>query len=761
MNKIKLSVLLVIFFLVNSTNAQVSKWIDVGKIEAEIFDDGIQSATNKPMSHVIYPRGSRVTLWDYSESTTYFPGGIMRNASTLVGHRDWTDTTGKLWPYYITGHCNGESYGHGDPYQFNIPDESGYTIHRYYRYPPPQIIIDGMHVEKPFPTYGDAVAPEEIWGTADMMVECHYRLSNGMDVYQRNLAWSQPEHDDYIIWDLTFFNTGNTDRDVDIELPGQTLDSVVIMKHHEAVPNGGMFPYGTWCGVTEDQNTRLSYPQDDDSLRMSYYALSRKAGHDYDCYGGKCNIAWGGDPDSINGTRWTGHVTLFAPKNSSVPQSHPILDVSESNDPAQPSMFSTIEDWKDLLSNLEDLHDTTDYRVPYRCMRKGIWGYEDTTLSENYAAQHMNILYDVYDSTATGEKTWYDIPQDRIQECDPALGHYEARSLPYYDFSVQPKFSVGPYNLEYADTIRFVYAVAVGSIDKKSAWQLSKMWSEGNSRNFGWLSEMDSSEIREEYVKRDPVAEIYGEIDPSPIWRGGGLNAMAKDYVVATGRDSLFNNGMNAQRNFNQNYNIPTSPAPPSIFEINSGTNAVHLGWNYEDPPVDLAGFKIYRAIGSTKYCLIDGDSVIGDWILLDNLSPLDSSYVDSFVRGGIDFYYAITAVGTNGIESGKYLTMMPEGKPVQAGLEIEEYSFGGMEISGFVFSKSISIKYVLPEDLNVSLLMFDLAGRYVETFLSEESQDAGEYTMELKPKHLPSGVYFLNMKAGNNIDCKKCILLE
>jgi hypothetical protein len=663
MKRRKLLILLFAFLLANFLGAQVNKSIDVGRLEAVVFDDGIQSTTNKPMSHVIYPRGSLVTLWDYVETTTFMPGGIMRNAGTLVGHRNWTDTTGKIWPYHITGHCHGESYGPGDPYQFSIPDEMGYTIHRYYRYPPPQIIIDGMHVERPFPLSGDAVAPEEIWGTADMMVQCHYRLSNGMDVYQRNLAWSQPDHDDYIIWDLTFINTGNTDKDEEIELPDQTLDSVVILKHYEGIPNGGMFPYGSWCGVTEDHNTRLSYPQDDDSLRMSYYALSRKAGHDYDVYGGKCSIAWGGDPDSVNGTRWPGHVTLFAPKNTSVPQTHPISDVSASNDPAQPSMYSTIEEGIGI-GNLEDAQDTSDFRLPYYRMRKGIWGYEDTSLQENEAAQHMNILYDVYDTTATGAKTWYDIPQDRIQENSLSLGHYEARSLPYYDFSTQPKFSIGPYNMEFGDTLRFVYAVAVGSIDPKGAKLLSRMYARGNARNFLWLAEMDSAEIREEYTNRDPVAEIYGEDDPSVIWRGGGLNDMAKDYVVSTGRDSLFINGMRAQRNFNQNYEIPASPNPPSVFEVWSRPNAIELRWSYEAgyEPDNLAGFKIYRARGGTTFGITEDSTITGDWELIDSLGPEANSLDDiEGITSGFDYYYTITAVSTSGLESGKWLTMTQE----------------------------------------------------------------------------------------------------
>jgi hypothetical protein len=560
------------------------------------------------------------------------------------------------------------------------------------------------------------------------------------------------------VWDLTFVNTGNTDPDDDIELPGQTLDSVIIMKHYEALPNAGLYPFGSWAGVTEDHNTRLSYPQDDDSLRINYVALARKRDHTHDSYGDRCEKDWGGNPDLEDGCRWMGHAILFAPKNADVPQGYPISDIAGSNDPAQPSMHSTIEDFYNILSYLGNLADSNDHKEPYRCMRKGIHGYDDTTGQECTNVYDMSNLYDVYDTTATGASTYYDQPQDRMGELDISRGHYLPRDWAYYTFCTNPKFTIGPYNMDYGDTIRFVYAVVAGSVSRKTTYLLSAARANWQARNYEWLSGMDSATIREEYEKRDPPAELYGD----QVYMWGGLNEIATDYVISTGKDSLFNNGMAAQRNFNLNYEIPASPAPPSVFRIDPGANAIYLSWEY-DPgfePVDLAGFKIYRATGSTEYSLVGADTV-GNWVLLDSISPLDTSYVDAYVPGGIDFYYAITAVGNNGIESGIYLTMMPEGFPVWAGIDDKEYSFGGMELSSSVFSKSLAVKYTLGKKLTVTLSMYNLAGQCVETFLSGENQEAGEYNLELTPKSLPSGIYFLHIKAGEHSDCKKCVLLE
>jgi hypothetical protein len=627
--------------------------IDAGKLQAKIFDDGIQSR-NYTIWHCSYRRGNYFApMWDII-TPVYVRDEILNSAGTYVGNRNWTDTLGNFWPYHVTGHGNYESIPDSNTHQFNVPDEMGFTIRRFFSYPPTQIIVDGQHMELPFGLLGDEVAPEKVWGTADVMVECHYRLSNGMDVYQRNLAWSQPGHDDYVIWDLTFINTGNTDADTLIELPGQNLDSVIITKHYDAMPNAGNYPFGSWAGVTENHNSRLSYPLLGDSLRINYIALARKAGHTHDSWGDVCELDWGGDPNLEDGCCWTGQAILFAPKNTKCKQTYPIPDIRASNDPSQPSMHSTIEGFG--VSNLDSLVDTTDHREPYRCMRMGIHGYDDTTIAECQNVYDMNNVYDVYDTTAMGAPTYYDQPQDRMGELDLARGQIFPRNWDYYLFSTTPKFTIGPYNMEFGDTIRFVYAVVAGSIHRKTTYLLSATRASDSARYYEWVSGMDSATIRQEYEKRDPVAELYGDV----VYMGGGLNEIATDYVISTGKDSLFNNGMAAQHNFNMNYNIPASPAPPSVFEVSSRPDMIELDWSYDPAylPSDLAGFKIYRAKGGTEYTKWAGE-VSGDWQLIDSVGPSERNYEDTVgLEFDNDYCYSITAVSTAGIESGRFLTM-------------------------------------------------------------------------------------------------------
>ena len=649
----KLLILLLVFFSVGTVRGQLFKTIDVGKMQCYVYSHGCMSEDVRKCGNVYYYRGSYVTWEDITYDADQFewPGGILKDAGLFFGARNWTDTTGYTWDAHITGHCARKRAN--DNYQFAVTDEDGYSIRRYMRYDLPQIIVDGMHLEAPFPMSGDEVAPEKIFGTADIMVESNIRLSMGVDVKQRVLAWSQPGHDDYIIWDWTFVNTGNVDRDPEIELPGQTLEDVYITRVTEALINGTgnnkVMP--TWAGTTEDHDTRLSYPQDDDSLRIHYVTPLRGKDAGGDSYGQKP-----GSEDLLDGARFGGTAILFAPKSTDVPQNYPISDIAASNDPAQPSMHTSLlvePSW--ILWTFPGL-DSADYIDAYENMVKGIFGIDST--DPNFLdAYYMDSVYNVYDTTASGAATHYEQPLDRWGELDPARGYIYATDIGYLRFDQEGHFSIGPYQMEYGDTLRYVYAYVGGAISRKTSYLLGEAWNNGQAASYGWLAELDSAQMVDELSSRDPIFNLYYHTDPGidPL---PSLNDIAKDLMVATGKDSLFNNGMNAQRNFNLNYDIPASPAPPTVFEVNSRPNMIELNWRYEAAtPSDLAGFKIYRAAGAYVFEKA-GEIILGDWVLHDSVGPDVRSYADDEgITPGADYYYALTAVSTQGVESGQFLT--------------------------------------------------------------------------------------------------------
>jgi hypothetical protein len=651
----KLLILLLILFFASTAQAQLFKTIDVGKLQAYVYDHGCMSEDVRPCGNVYYYRGSYITWNDITNEDNFeWPGGLLKDAGLFFGAQNWRDTTGYTWDVRITGHAARKRADH--TYQFAVPDEEGFYIRRYMRYPLPQIIKDGMHLEAPFPMSGDEVAPDEIWGTADVMVESNVRMNMGLDVKQRVLAWSQPGHDDYIIWDWTFVNTGNVNMDPEIELPGQTLEDIYVTRVCEALINGtgGNKVMATWAGTTEDHDTRLSYPQDDDSLRIDFVTPLRDGDAGYDSYGKNPNT----DRNLLDGTRFGGTAVLFAPKNTDVPQSHPISNVAASNDPAQPSMHSSLitePSW--IIWDFPGLEET-DYLDAYGYMVMGAFGIDPSSSSFYDDVYYMDSVYDVYDTTASGAETHYEQPLDRWGELDPSRGKRYVSDIDYFRFDHQTHFSIGPYQMNFGDTLRFVYAYVGGSVSRKTSYLLGEAWNNGQATSYGWLAEMDSATMVEELRNRDPIFDVYYNVtsglDPTP-----SLNDIAKDLMVATGKDSLFNNGMNAQRNFNMNYNIPASPAPPTVFEVSSQSDKIELTWTYDNgTPSNLGGFRIYRAAGGHVFEK-QAEIILGDWRLHDSVGAGDRSYEDTRgITPGADYFYALTAVSDDGVESGMFLTM-------------------------------------------------------------------------------------------------------
>lgn len=81
-------------------------------------------------------------------------------------------------------------------------------------------------------------------------------------------------------------------------------------------------------------------------------------------------------------------------------------------------------------------------------------------------------------------------------------------------------------------------------------------------------------------------------------------------------------------------------------------------------------------------------------------------------------------------------------------------------------FNPSTIIKYSIPEQSYITLIVYDIIGKEVATLVNEE-KPAGNYEVEFDAvethshESLPSGIYFYQIKAGNYVSTKKMILLK
>jgi hypothetical protein len=81
-------------------------------------------------------------------------------------------------------------------------------------------------------------------------------------------------------------------------------------------------------------------------------------------------------------------------------------------------------------------------------------------------------------------------------------------------------------------------------------------------------------------------------------------------------------------------------------------------------------------------------------------------------------------------------------------------------------FNPITKIKYDLPENTHVTLLIYDIMGRQVRTLFSNLYQEAGYRSivwngLDEFGRPLPSGMYFYHIKTADFIKTKKMILLK
>jgi endoglucanase len=76
-------------------------------------------------------------------------------------------------------------------------------------------------------------------------------------------------------------------------------------------------------------------------------------------------------------------------------------------------------------------------------------------------------------------------------------------------------------------------------------------------------------------------------------------------------------------------------------------------------------------------------------------------------------------------------------------------------------FNPTTKITYSLAEPGPVKLEVYDLLGREVSTLINNENEASGLHEISFNAEHLPSGIYFYKLYAGNLIETKKMLLLK
>ena len=76
-------------------------------------------------------------------------------------------------------------------------------------------------------------------------------------------------------------------------------------------------------------------------------------------------------------------------------------------------------------------------------------------------------------------------------------------------------------------------------------------------------------------------------------------------------------------------------------------------------------------------------------------------------------------------------------------------------------FNPSTIIYYSVPKQTLVSMKVYDLLGREIESLVNNELKQPGEYSVTFNANNLPSGVYYYKMQAGEYSDVRKMMLIK
>jgi hypothetical protein len=75
-------------------------------------------------------------------------------------------------------------------------------------------------------------------------------------------------------------------------------------------------------------------------------------------------------------------------------------------------------------------------------------------------------------------------------------------------------------------------------------------------------------------------------------------------------------------------------------------------------------------------------------------------------------------------------------------------------------FNSSTNIRYEIPHDSHIEILLFNLSGKKIKTLYSGR-QTAGTHVIVLDSKDLSSGIYFYRIKSNKSILTRKCLLIK
>lgn len=169
-------------------------------------------------------------------------------------------------------------------------------------------------------------------------------------------------------------------------------------------------------------------------------------------------------------------------------------------------------------------------------------------------------------------------------------------------------------------------------------------------------------------------------------------------------------------------------------------------------------GGPCYATFTVGDYCYIGGG---GRFMVMDISDPTSPTEVGHCYTPGIieDIFVSSSYAYVADSSDGLYILDVSHFTSIEEN-DVQKPRTFSLTVYPNPFNASMSIKYNLSSATDVSLDIYDILGHRVTTLVSEH-QPAGSYTVQWAPEDLPSGLYFVRMKAGKQTITKKAMYLK
>ena len=245
---------------------------------------------------------------------------------------------------------------------------------------------------------------------------------------------------------------------------------------------------------------------------------------------------------------------------------------------------------------------------------------------------NMNI-YNVWGSEFPGFATLWDWASSATKQTVEEQSGWPDDAMAQED--EYPFQAFGPYNFTLGDSVTIVYVTGANGISRQLAIEKGLEWRD-------WYRGVE----------------------------GASFDNDAKNELLATGKDSLFQTVDRALWAWSRNLDIP-DPLPAADLTVKSGPNVIYLEWedlsnlgDFNTGVPDLDHYVIYRKQGNflvDEYNELRADGIHLLWEPIAIVPKTQHTYVDSNVVRGEAYHYAVTSVddgsqNTNGLFPGQPL---------------------------------------------------------------------------------------------------------